>query len=255
MNIKGIDTIATITKDSAVKLKAEGYSFVGRYLVPWKMDKAVSFTEAKTIRDAGLAVLLLFEISASRAKQGANIGATDGATAKQIAQEMGSPTATTIYFCVDYDAPKSDYQAIEQYIVAAKYACSPYRCGVYGKKDLIDSVKADAYMQCVAWSNGVSSKADIYQYQWQGGPEAEALKQKLGFAVDLNKCNDMRKAGMWMPDTESHWYDEPMAYVKDRGILNDGRPNDPITRAEVATVIMRVIKYVLKILGKEGADK
>ena len=146
-----------------------------------------------------------------------------------------------IYFAVDYDAPKTDYPAIERYLYAAKAAVTPYRCGVYGKADLINSVKADAYMQCVAWSGGlVSEKADIYQYEWQGGAEAQAIQKKTGVAVDMNRCADMAAAGLWLPPEEKHWYDDAMRFVSAHGWLSDGRPNDNVTRAELATVLYRI---------------
>lgn len=40
------------------------------------------------------------------------------------------------------------------------------------------------------------------------------------------------------------WYDEAMNYVKERGYINDGRPNDKLTRAEMATILMRYDKIV-----------
>ena len=36
------------------------------------------------------------------------------------------------------------------------------------------------------------------------------------------------------------WYAEAMAWVKARGIMNDGRPNDNVTRAELATILYRI---------------
>lgn len=36
------------------------------------------------------------------------------------------------------------------------------------------------------------------------------------------------------------WYAEAMAWAKEQGIINDGRPNDPVTRAELATVLYRI---------------
>lgn len=36
------------------------------------------------------------------------------------------------------------------------------------------------------------------------------------------------------------WYTEAMAWAKARGLINDGRPNDPVTRAELATVLYRI---------------
>lgn len=37
------------------------------------------------------------------------------------------------------------------------------------------------------------------------------------------------------------WYAEAMQWAEDRGYIRDGRPNDPVTRAELATVLQRVV--------------
>jgi hypothetical protein len=36
------------------------------------------------------------------------------------------------------------------------------------------------------------------------------------------------------------WYDEAMGWAKAQGLIRDGRPNDPVTRAELATVLYRL---------------
>ena len=205
--IKGVDTAHKLNSDEANALSQCGVSFVGRYLVPNASNtewKALTEQEANAIRSNGLAVLLLWEIETSRAKRGAEIGEADGKRARQLAEGMCIPSTCAVYFCVDYDAPQTDYQFIEEYLYAAKQAVAPYKCGVYGKADLINSVKADCYMQCVAWSYGViSNKANVYQYQWQKGNEALEIKSKTGVDVDMDRCEDMWSAGMWMPNTEN----------------------------------------------------
>ena len=202
--IKGVDTAHKLTYSEAEAISKCGLRFVGRYLVPNKLNtawKALTAWEAQDIRNNGLAILLLWETEASRAKKGKDAGDLDGKYAKELADGMNIPTSCAIYFCVDYDAPQTDYQLIEEYLYAAKQAVSPYKCGVYGKADLINSIKADCYMQCVAWSYGVvSDKTSVYQYEWQKGDEALEIKSKTGVDVDMDRCEDMHSAGMWMPD-------------------------------------------------------
>lgn len=204
MSYKGVDTAQKLTKENAVALKGCGVDFVGRYLVPGTYDKALTEQEAHALLECGLGVVLIFEIEASRARKGEEQGRLDGEVCKSLAYAMDVPSDVAIYFAVDYDAPTSDYPAIESYLYAAKQSVSPYRCGVYGKADLINSVKADCYMQCCAWSNGVvSEKTNIYQYQWQGGKEAQAIKKETGVTVDMDRCENLQAAGVWIPKAET----------------------------------------------------
>lgn len=239
MSFLGIDTATRLNAVQAKILHDNGVSFAGRYLTNPSMWKSLQANEARTLLDNGLAILLIYETTSNRAREGAAAGRTDGATAASIASQYGVPTSCAIYFAVDYNAPKSDYQLIEQYLCAAKDAISPYKVGVYGKADVINSVKADCYMQCIAWSEGIiSPKLNVYQYEWQGGPNAKAIAAKIGVDVDLNRCENLEQAGMWMPQ-KKHWYDDAMAWGEQTGIMRDGRPNDPVTRAEVITMLMR----------------
>jgi hypothetical protein len=240
MSYLGIDTAARLSAAQAKILHDNGVSFAGRYLTNPTMSKSLQANEAKNLLDNGVAILLIYETTANRARDGSAAGRTDGATAASIAKQYGIPTSCAIYFAVDYNAPKSDYQLIEQYLCAAKDAISPYKVGVYGKADVINSVKADCYMQCIAWSEGViSPKLNVYQYEWQGGPNAKVIGQKIGVYVDLNRCDDLERAGMWLPKKEEHWYDSAMEWAEEKGLIMDGRPNDPVTRAELATVLKR----------------
>jgi hypothetical protein len=247
--LKGVDTAARLSAEQAKILVANGITFAGRYLVDKSMSKAITDREAKALLDSGLSLLLIYETYASRPREGSASGQRDGYAAYSYAKELGVPDGTAIYFAVDYDAPKSDYPAIEAYLYAAKAACAPYRCGVYGKADLVNSVKADCYMQCVAWSNGlVSNKANIYQYEWSGGAEAQRVGKMIGTSVDMNRCGDAASAGLWVPavpDTVP-WYKRYMDWAKEEGIMNDGRPNDPVTRAEAATLLYRFYDKFIK---------
>ena len=237
----GIDTCAKISRSQAKILADNGISFAGRYLVDPTTSKAVTDIEAKAIHDAGLSLLLIYETYATRCREGEAAGRRDGYAAYSYAKQLEVPYNIAIYFAVDYDAPRNDYAAIEAYLYAAKAACAPYRCGVYGKADLINSVKADCYMQCVAWSNGlISAKNCVYQYEWQGGSEAQKICKAVGFPVDMCRCSDMEKAGMWMPEKQKMWYDDAMKWADQQGLIKDGRPNDPVTRAELATVLYRL---------------
>ena len=244
MTYLGVDSSASINPSAAKILRENGISFVGRYLVPPGMGKDLTAAEIKNIHGAGLAILLVWEIESAAVKEGSQRGARDGTRAKALAEQFGVPKGTTIYFACDYAAQDYDYPAIEAYIVAAQQAVYPYDVGLYGHAGIVDYLgKRDTcrkFWQCVAWSGGrVSQYTNVYQYQWQGGADAQAIYKKVGFFVDMNRSEDIEKAGMWMPTEQHHWYDEAMAWGERTGIMKDGRPNDSVTRAEVITMLMR----------------
>jgi hypothetical protein len=192
---KGIDCASKLTESKAQKLKAAGYDFAGRYLVPDKGAlewKALKEDEAKRVTAAGLRLLTVYETTADRAKGGAMNGAYDGRQAYLCAIKINMPHDGVIYFAVDFDM--NDFDTLEAYLRAARTQTGPYEIGVYGSYKIIEEMhKRNAckcYWQCVAWSYGkVSSHNDVYQHT--------AQVSLAGVGVDLNNCPDMDKAGIW----------------------------------------------------------
>lgn len=245
MTYQGVDTVARISAEAAQILRENGISFVGRYLVPESLSKALTAKEAATIRDAGLAILLCWELETNAIRQGAQRGAQDGQRARKCAEDLGVPAGTCIYFACDYNIPYGDLQPAERYLKAAQTALGgKYVAGMYGPQKLMAYLSerniCRHLWQCVAWSSFFHDSVAVRQYEWQGGVNAKALAAKLGFDVDLDDCADMTAAGMWMPDAAKPWYAEDMAWMEKHGLMLDGRPDDNLTRAELAAVVHRL---------------
>ena len=265
MAYQGIDTAARLTAAQCGILRSEGVSFAARYLVPETMWKALTAREASDIRGAGLALMLCWEIGGEDLKQGAAKGAEHGTRARQLAEALGVPAGTAIYFAADYNVPESDFAAVGQYMAAAQTALGgKYAAGLYGHEKLVAHFAAKGeiryFWQCVAWSERFDPAATARQYAWQGDARAKAVAAKIGIDVDLDATETLD--GMWMPSAASYddgeggtvieytgaarpatpWYAEAMAWAAEQGLIMDGRPNDPVTRAELATVLMRALK-------------
>lgn len=238
MTYQGIDTAANITAEQARKLAANGVSFAARYLAP---GKTLTAQEVKNLRDAGLAIMLCWETTASRVKGGAAAGAYDGDAARRAAEKLGIPAGTVVFFACDYNAPAEDFAAIEAYLRTAKHSVEPYGVGLYGPERVVAEMSARGacyyYWQCVAWSNQFLPCADVRQYAWQGDVRAMDMAKKCGIgAVDLDSAETL--AGMWLPPEAPEvdpWYKHQMEWAKENGLIMDGRPNDYVTRAELAT--------------------
>lgn len=243
--ISGIDTAARVSYAVAQKAKNAGQEFIGRYLVPTTgatASKALTADEAAEIHAAGLGILLCWELTANRAKQGELAGASDGKTARELAAKMRIPHDAAIYFAVDYNAPQKDYDAIAAYLRAAAASVRPYAAGVYGSYYVCEEMYMRGVTtnlwQCCAWSGKlISPHAFLYQRQWSGGTESKAVAAKIGIPVDMNTCGSMEHAHIWLPGTASHWYDDAMRWAKESGICDGTRPEDPATRAEVAQML------------------
>lgn len=244
MSYKGIDTAAKISASAAKKLKELGISFAGRYLVPPGMQKNITAEEARGLHDAGLAILLCWEIDAARAKRGGDIGAADGARARQLAQEMGVPEGVTIFFAVDYFPQAGEYSRVEEYFRAAQLAVAPYGVGIYGPYDIVEAMKQRipelVIWQCVAWSSGrISDKLRFYQRLGSWCSECQAIQQQVGFAVDINDGSDL--TGLWtaVPPAPPAppWYEDTVRWALKEGVVTEARPTDPATRAEVMQMI------------------
>lgn len=263
--IKGIDCAAPLTAEKARIFKELGYEFVGRYFCPdtpgnWKR---LNKPEAKSITDAGLRLLCVWETTAARAGEGMAAGAVDGARAYNQALELGMPTDGIIYFAVDYEAQVSELDTIEAYLRAARTQTGPYEIGVYGSYKVVEAMHergaCKGFWQCVAWSYGkISEHHSVYQAEWNVRiPEAN-------HTVDINTCPDMDKAGLWNYEEDDMSYEKFTEYMKRyeperaakpepawsategafekatrKGVMDGTRPEDPVKRDELAAVLDR----------------
>ena len=244
MSYQGFDTSQRITSAQAKNAAAQGLTFACRYIGPESWGKTITKTEANALLDAGLSILLCYETVAARMKGGAPAGSEDGALALQYATELGVPEGTVIYFACDFDVQQSELPTCEEYINAARIALGRrYEVGIYGPERIVAYMSEKGvcryFWQCVAWSRTFLPEASARQYAWQGDSRSIAMAEKIGvLAVDLDDCDDLVGAGMWQKNEP--WYAEAMRFVKSKGLMNDGRPDDTVTRAELATVVFRM---------------
>ena len=202
MTYQGIDTAAKLTEEHANNAIRAKISFVGRYLVPatgtvaWK---ALTEDEANILRNAGLAILLCWELGASDIRYGGSKGSDHGIRARSLAEAMGVPYGTVIYFAADYDVPDYDLGMCGQYLKSAALTLGPYKIGVYGGEKIVkyclDNHVCNYAWQCVAWTKNYHVNANVRQYAWQGDKRSKEIAAKIdtdpNFAVDLDSCEDI----------------------------------------------------------------
>ncbi|MED5019345.1 DUF1906 domain-containing protein [Paenibacillus chibensis] len=258
---KGIDCSTRVTAAVAKKFKADGVSFIGRYVTPGSW-KSVTKEEAETIIAAGLQILSVFERTADRTKGGAANGAEDGKRAYAHVRSIGQPIGTAIYFAVDYDAPASQHNNIEAYLRAAAKEIPGYKIGVYGSFSVIEAMAirgaASYFWQTLAWSRGlISAKANVYQKQIDVGAN--------GIMVDWN--DQYSDAGLWgaavqQPPVKeetkvqerdinqvSPWAEKDWQEAKDNGYLDGSRPGANLTREEYSITLNRLRRNFLALIA------
>lgn len=257
--VLGIDTATPLSAEKARAIKAEGYEFAGRYLVPTSMWKALTKSEAEAITAAGLRILTVWETTADRVKGGADAGATDGAKALKCAHEIGMPSSGVIYFAVDFGAQASDMDAIEAYLRAARANTEEYEVGVYGSYSVVEAMAqrkaCTHFWQCVGWSYGQKSvHRSVYQAQWG--------KTAGGVSVDINECDDMDAAGIWNYEEDNmtgeqiynklndylrsqpapDWAQTELAQAVAMGITDGTRPMELVPRYQAAIMAKRAVE-------------
>ena len=142
------------TGSSAACLKSLGIDFVLRYYCPNPSNpKVLTAIEAANLASANLEIGVIYEDS----PVGAVVdyytnaqGQTNGQNAWTIAQRLGQPTTSCIYFAIDFDAQPAEIPAILDYfrgvqtgMQSAAGIAPIYLIGVYGSGLVCQSIKQD----------------------------------------------------------------------------------------------------------------
>src|SRR5579885_1575153 len=163
----GIDYV---TGPPVSALKSAGVSFVCRYLSEVNaltQVKLLTNQEAKTLAQAGIAVVSNYEWYADRALEGRDSGIEDAHIGASQHTACGGPPDRPIYFSVDCDC---DGAQAAEYFRGVASVIGLARTGAYGSyrviKYLLDNHLISWAWQTYAWSAGQwDSRAHIQQYQ------------------------------------------------------------------------------------------
>ncbi len=207
MSIAGMDASVNCAP-FAEQIAAAGMKFVGRYYSD-SPSKTLTLAEAHALSGAGLNIIAVFEdVNNVIDKFSQASGQSNARKALQLAQTIGQPASTAIYFAVDFDPTAAEvagpvtqyFQAIQQVFTAAPVA---YFIGVYGS-GLTCRVIRDAGLAKFTWlscSTGFAesatfrSQADIIQ-----SPSRTILGGELNIDDDVAQSADF---GAFSVDGES----------------------------------------------------
>ena len=186
MSIFGIDY--SFAHPSVQAMESQGVKFVCRYIGSTDHTKArdikwLNPAEYKSLKNAGLAVVIVFETSRTRAEGGRDAGITD---AKRTVEELaycGLPSTAAVYYAVDYDTTVGPH--ITGYFNGVASILGRHRVGVYSGwqvvKECFDKGLVSWGWQTYAWSDGNwEPRAHIQQY---------SISRRMGSGVvDFNRA-------------------------------------------------------------------
>lgn len=165
-------------------LKSAGKQFAVRYLYPdGQGGKGLDASELQDLQAHGIEVPVVYESYAARAKEGRSAGHVDAETAQSALEAVGLPKNMPIYFAVDYDAPESDQNAIDEYLRGCAEVIGADRVGVYAGywivKRCSENKTAKWLWQTYAWSGN----------NWFPGNHIEQYNngQNINGSVDLDR--------------------------------------------------------------------
>jgi hypothetical protein len=139
------------------QVRAAGKDFVIGYVGQDTTGKNITKSEVDAYRAAGVAVLLVYEYSATAVHGGASAGTTDADLAVRQAQALGYPQGCAIAFAADEDT-SANPSIVDAYARAftARVHAAGYRSMVYGGLATVrrcaDLRLTDLQWQTYAWS-------------------------------------------------------------------------------------------------------
>ena len=147
-------------RPSAADIKANGYTFVCRYLSdggPSLPGKLLIPSEVSDLQANGIDIVSNWETTGVDALDGFGAGVSDAQQADSVHQSLGGGQAP-IYFSLDWDEAPSQDAVVEQYFQGVASVIGLQRTGAYGGywplSRLLDASLITWAWQTQAWSGG-----------------------------------------------------------------------------------------------------
>lgn len=179
-------------RPSPSSLKAQGFSFVARYLSYDTSGKNLDHAEETAVKKAGLDIVLCWEWGAQDALDGYARGVQHAKAAESQANALGAPKDRPIYFAIDFDASSGDQGAIDAYFDGVASVIGHARTGAYGGYHpiarLFNHGKIKWGWQTYAWSGG----------QWDSRAQLRQVQNDIGGGLDKDEAV-VADFGQWGP--------------------------------------------------------
>lgn len=209
--ITGFDCYSPVTLQVAQRARSAGMEFVCRYYGSSGSRKLLLPSEVEILKQTGLKIFPVFELSDGRPLAGLQAGRDDAASVLEQAKRVGQPVGTTICFAVDKDVDFSRTvvrTVVEDYFREInKVLNGKYLVGAYASGEVLGYLLEDGLIK-VAWLAGAmgwrGSRLFDAQARWhmKQGPTIPVsdAHNKLGIDYDPNEAVSWERIDAWDPN-------------------------------------------------------
>jgi len=201
--LKGFDADTVITADTAAKFVADGYSFCARYLsLGQESHSDLSYEEADTILDAGLALIPVQHVRMPGWKPNAQLGVTTGSAAAMNAQTVGFPKGVNVWLDLEGVATGTSAGDVIGYCNAwyNEVAAVGYVPGIYVGADSV--LTSEQLYSDLKFSHYWKSESTVPDVDRRGYQLVQHFEPKLvnGIGIDIDTTQDDNLGGqvLWL---------------------------------------------------------
>lgn len=151
-----------VTRKAPALLRANGISYVTRYITRGSSYKRLQPPERDELLAAGFGITLVWETGIDAINGGAQQGTLDGREAAKQATLLGYPPSCDILAAVDTDVYAGNLANCRNYLRAFHANCGPYGMGLYGDEDAYACVVDVCGVWCLPNASGWSPQYRRY---------------------------------------------------------------------------------------------
>ena len=164
-----VDTVSYLREPEYAQVLADnGIEVIARYINP-EGRTPLDIAEAQRYSDAGVRIMMIYQIGTSDPYKGYDTGYLFGTRALEYARKLQAPKGTPIFFCCDCACDIRNFDKVAQFIMGVKDAMQgEYGVGLYGgyfvNEAMFNLGLIDAHWQSLGFNSGyLSPNMDMFQ--------------------------------------------------------------------------------------------
>ena len=202
IRFNGVDTVCYLRDPAyAYSLADAGIEVIARYINP-DGRKPLDIEEAQRYSDAGVRIMMIYQINTNDPYKGYDTGYEFGTKALEYARNLQAPKGTPIFFCCDCACDMRRFDKVAQFIMGVKDAIGgEYGVGLYGgyyvNEAMYNLGLIDAHWQSLGFNDGyLSPNMDMFQ-----SSSSTYWFSDIPIVFDSNYVKNPEKVSYIMPST------------------------------------------------------